>query len=280
MDLDYGDIFKGTAQYYARYRRPYPEQIFSDIVEYYHLNSKGKLLDLGCGTGEISIPLASYFAEVIGVDPCPDMIEEAEKRAEREGILNIHWLEKKAEDLESSIAPIRLAVAGVSFHWMKQPVVFKKVYDLLEDGGGMSIVGDSGMVILDEKSPVMSRARTEDWQLKRKEIIEKYLGPERRAGKSLYKNFMVDKRPYEELIAESPFRTFDYKEYDYTTERSIDEIIGFLYSTSYAAKHLFGGKVNDFEQELRRELSKIVPSGKFVEGGKTGVFFLIKRELP
>ncbi len=132
------------------------------------------------------------------------------------------------------------------------------------------------MVIIGDTSPVRGKEKTEDWKMKRKELIVKYLGEDRRAGDHLHKDFIPKKRPFEELIAESPFHTFEFKEYPYTTERNIDEIIGFLYSTSYATKRLFGESVGEFEQELRSELLKLVPSNKFIEDGKADAFFLLK----
>lgn len=262
------NIFKGTAWYYARYRRPYPTQVFKDIIDDYKLNGKGRLLDLGCGTGEIAFSLAPYFEDVIGLDPSADMLTEAKNKAKKNNVSNVKWIEGKAEDIESSLAPIRLTIAGVSFHWMKQPIVFEKVYEITENNGGMVIISDA--------SPVHGKEKTEDWKMKRKELIIKYLGEERRAGDNLHKDFIPEKRPFEKLIAESPFRTFEFREYPYTTKRNIDEIIGFLYSTSYANKRLFGDKADEFEQELRQELLKLVPSNKFIESGKTDIFFLKK----
>lgn len=269
MQTNAANLFKGTAWYYARYRRPYPVQIFSDVVEYYKLNGKGKLLDLGCGTGELTLPLAKFFEKVVGVDPSEDMLAEAKLKALQQGIFNIRWIESKAEDIDQSLAPIRLTTAGVSFHWMNQPVVFEKIYTITEKTGGMVIISDM--------SPVRGKEKTEDWKMKRKELIIKYLGEERRAGDNLHKDFIPVKRPFEELIAESSFRVFERREYMYTTERNIDEIVGFLYSTSYANKRLFGKRVDEFEAEFRHELIKLVPSGKFLEDGKCDVF-LLRRE--
>lgn len=268
MSANASNIFKGTAWYYARYRWPYPAQIFPDVVEYYKLDGKGKLLDLGCGTGELTLPFAKYFEETIGVDPSADMLAEAKTKAEQEGISDVRWIESKAEDIDPSLAPVRLTTAGVSFHWMNQPAVFEKVYNISEPDGGMVIIGDT--------SPVRGKEKTEDWKMKRKELIIKYLGEERRAGDNLHKDFIPEKRPFEELIAESPFKTFEFKEYEYTTERTIDEIVGFLWSTSYAGKRQFGDRVDEFEQELREELLKLVPSNKFIEWGKSDVFLLRK----
>lgn len=266
MTLSPTNIFKGTAWYYARYRRPYPAQLLRDIVDYYHLNGKGRLLDLGCGTGELTLPFARYFKEAVGLDASADMIAEAKNKAAEQGITNVQWGEKRAEDIDDTYAPLKLTTAGVSLHWMNQPPILRKIYEMTDQDGGMVIIGDT--------SPVRGKEKTEDWKMKRKELIIKYLGEGRRAGDYMHKDFIPEKRPFDELIAKSLFRTFEFREYPYTTERSIDEIVGFLYSTSYANKRLFGDHADEFEKELREELLELVPFGRFVEGGKADVFLL------
>jgi tRNA/tmRNA/rRNA uracil-C5-methylase (TrmA/RlmC/RlmD family) len=61
------DVFEGTAHYYAKYRPQYPSHLLSDIASKFKLDGKGRLFDLGCGTGELSIPLSKYFNEVLGL---------------------------------------------------------------------------------------------------------------------------------------------------------------------------------------------------------------------
>lgn len=260
------DIFKGTAWYYARYRRPYPEQALKDLVDYYRLDRAGRLLDLGCGTGELTVPLAPYFSDAIGVDPNSEMLAQAKERAVRAGVRTIKWRQERAEDTPVSLGPVRLTVAGVSFHWMDQPVVLGRIYALTGRNGGMAIIADN--------SPVRGADKTETWRMKRKELIVKYLGERRRAGDHLHRDFIPNKPQYEDLITASPFKTFELREYPYTTERNIEEVLGFLYSTSYANRRLFRERVDEFEHELTHELLKLVPSGKFVEEGNTRVFFM------
>lgn len=46
----------------------------------------GRLLDLGCGTGEDAVFLASAGYSVVGIDPSPRMVEAARAKAERAGL--------------------------------------------------------------------------------------------------------------------------------------------------------------------------------------------------
>jgi hypothetical protein len=48
-------------------------------------------------------------------------------------------------------------------------------------------------------------------------------------------------------------------------ERSEDDVVASVFSLSWAAPHLFGGRREDFERELRRLLRRTSPEGRFAE---------------
>jgi hypothetical protein len=50
------DLFAGTAEYYDKYRVPYPEAMLNDMIERARSTGQGRLLDLACGTGELALP--------------------------------------------------------------------------------------------------------------------------------------------------------------------------------------------------------------------------------
>jgi len=55
----------------------------------FELNKKGTLLDLGCGTGELAIPLANHFTSVLALDPDDGMLQEGRKKAKKAKVDNI-----------------------------------------------------------------------------------------------------------------------------------------------------------------------------------------------
>ncbi len=245
------DLFRGAAWYYARYRPGYPDKFFKHVIKKFQLDGTGRLLDLGCGTGQLAITLAPYFEKVVAIDPDHAMLAEGRRAAKRKRVKNIKWTEGSSRNLRANLGKFRLVVAGRSFHYMNQAKTLRAVYRLLGPGGGF--------VIMSENSFWRSNSR---WQKAVKAIIQKYLGQRRRAGSGY---FSIPGKRFETFIRESPFRRFE--EYRQTIRRTWDSksIIGYLYSTSYSHKSMFGKQASAFEREIKKILSKLNSADKFTE---------------
>ncbi len=175
------ELFTGTAKWYAQYRVGYPPELFAYLKHYFHLDGMGRLLDLGCGTGQLAIPLSPQFAEVVAVDPEQEMLNEATAQAQKADVGNIAWLHESAENLPETIGMFRLTTIGAAFHWMRQKEVLQNIYDRTEVGGGLAIVYDSAGAWGNREVPG-------EWQMATRKIITKYLGEKRRAGNSFLKS--------------------------------------------------------------------------------------------
>jgi SAM-dependent methyltransferase len=74
------------------------ERSAEDFVARLNLKPGMRVLDVGCGTGNQSLPAARAGAQVAGVDIAPNLLEQARERAKREA-LNIDFREGDAEAL-------------------------------------------------------------------------------------------------------------------------------------------------------------------------------------
>ncbi|MEV4077407.1 class I SAM-dependent methyltransferase [Nonomuraea fuscirosea] len=96
-------LFSGTAPYYARFRPGYPQAFFSDVITRFALNGTGRSLDLGCGTGQLTIPLAGHVEQAVGLDPDPGMLAQAAQQARAAGARNLTWIQGDAADLAGEL---------------------------------------------------------------------------------------------------------------------------------------------------------------------------------
>lgn len=69
------DLVRGTATYYERYRVGNPPALVDDLLQWAGVHGHGRLLELACGTGQITFALHAHFNEVWAVDQEPEMVE-------------------------------------------------------------------------------------------------------------------------------------------------------------------------------------------------------------
>ncbi|MBX7267351.1 class I SAM-dependent methyltransferase [Micromonospora sp. Llam7] len=135
----------GVATYYARHRRGYPPEVLDALVEAFGLGAADTVVDLGCGTGQLSLPLAARVGSVIGVDPEPDMLALARQAALDAARANATWLLGDDSDLpalgrllgDRTIGALTVAVA---VHFMDRDTLFRAVRPLLRAGGGVAVI--------------------------------------------------------------------------------------------------------------------------------------------
>ncbi len=246
------DLFKGTAWYYARFRPPYPDELFDHVKKRFGLDGTGTLLDLGCGTGNLAIPLATEFEEVIGIDLEPEMLAEARQQALRAGVGNITWIESRAEDVNSDVGPFRLVTMGGSFHWMDRDATLGTLAERVVPGGGIAVVWVGG--------------QQSGWSEVVQKVIRRWLGEERRAGSGTYSH---PEERHETVIARSAFKHMETFESSYRRRLDVDAILGQLYSTSYCSIPVLGDNREPLETDLRQRLAEFEPSGRFDEEVRT-----------
>ncbi|WP_433427939.1 class I SAM-dependent methyltransferase [Nonomuraea sp. CA-141351] len=234
--------------FYARFRPGYPKVFFDDLVRRFGLDGSGRLLDLGCGTGQLAIPLAGHVAEAVGVDPEPDMLAEAARQALAGEVGNVTWVRGGSADLPGGLGRFRLVTMGRSFHWMDREQVLGALAGMVENAGGVVIANDG----------CMARAVT-PWQHAIEEVQHRFLGPLPQSNAGTWAE------PHEAVLARSPFRDVARVVHEFERPWTVDRIIGYLYSTSLPLRRLLGDRRPAFEREITDALLAADPSGRLVE---------------
>lgn len=254
-------LYRGSAAYYASGRVRYSDQLVQALAAELELDGTGRLLDCGCGPGSLTLPLAPLVAAAVGIDADPDMIVQARRAADLAGITNVSWHRLRAEELPAGLGEFGVVTFAQSFHWVDQYVVADAIARMLPAGGPCVHVlattheGVPGDDELPRPRPPRSHIG---------ELIASYLGPVHRAGRG----YRPDERPGH---AAGPMRAAGFEgpvlvEVDGDVRlRTEEEVVASVFSLSYAAPHLFGDRVADFERDLRALLRASAPDGQFAE---------------
>ncbi|WP_432832884.1 class I SAM-dependent methyltransferase [Dactylosporangium sp. CA-092794] len=245
------ELFAGTVEYYARHRPPYPPALFATLAAQAAPGRPLRLLDLGCGTGELVIPLSADMDESVAVDPSADMVRHGRAKARRAGRDTIEWQVTTAEAFTAPDEAFNLVTAGASFHWMDRRLVGARALRWLRPGGAIAIAGVNS-----------TWNGTEEWQRVAVSVIQRWLGERRRAGTG---TFDVGHGRHEDVLRAIGFVQVTDTTFPVSHTWTVEDFLGYLYSTSFASKSVLGDRIESFESDMQEALRNHDPSGIYTE---------------
>src|ERR1700735_3565776 len=142
MDLGFrGEI----ADLYHSYRRGYPPAVLGAVVGGFGLGSDDVVVDLGCGTGQLTLPMAARVRAVVGGDPEAEMLNGAPRGAADRGVANVSWLiaaDAVLPALRALLGPrtVGAVTIGQALHWMDHDELFRAALSLVRAGGGVAVI--------------------------------------------------------------------------------------------------------------------------------------------
>ena len=130
--------FDLAAQLYDLARPSYPPELFDELVWLAELQPGARLLEVGCGTGKATIPLARRGFEITAVE----LGKELGARARRNlaGFAGVEIVQSAFESwLPPAGAIYDLVFAATSWHWVDPTVRYRKAWELLRSGGHLAV---------------------------------------------------------------------------------------------------------------------------------------------
>lgn len=250
--------FAGTAHYYSEFRPGYPTAVFDLLTVEAPLEAMSSVLDLGCGTGLLTLSLAERVSSVTGVDPDSGMLEEAGRLARERGQRNIQWVLSSAEQFEDRPGGYRLVVIGSAFQWMDRSVVAARAHQLLEPGGLFAVLGNPGPLFLvqpgghgldrEEGGAAVATAVAT--------VQDRWFNPKEHSDRGLTR--------HEEVIRASPFGVATVLSVPTRQEWDIPSLVGFLRSTSLRPDQVLGSRFQEFVHDVEQAVLSIEPTGHWV----------------
>ncbi|WP_170977405.1 class I SAM-dependent methyltransferase [Halorussus salinisoli] len=239
--------FEGTEEYYADHRPDYGEPVVQYLRDRFQLDGSARVLDLGCGTGQIAVPLAAHVGTVVGMDPNEEMLRQARRKARDAGRENVEWVVGSDADLRESLhedlGTFWLTTMGRSFHWMDQEATLDRLYRTTEPGGGVATVNDTEWLT----------KGVEDWQADVYRVADEYLDdlPPRTGPVEEYDD------PWDELLEDHGFSDVEVRKFESEREWTVEGVVGYVFSLSFCSPERFGDDREAFEADLRTRLNEL-----------------------
>jgi SAM-dependent methyltransferase len=249
------NLYRGTAGCYDRYRLPYPEAMIADLVRRAQVFGRGRLLDLACGTGQLTFPLRPWFSEVWAVDSEPDMVDVVRAKAAAAGAGDVRPVLSSAEALHAEPDYFQLAVIGNAFHRLDRDLVAGRILGWLRPGGHLALCWSTGPWVGEE-----------DWQRALVAALDRWktaLGAEKRvpAGWALARQ----RRPDSQVLSDAGFDLAGRHGFAIEHRWTLPELAGFIRSTSFLPAAVLGDHAAAFDADLAAKLGPHSTGGAFTQ---------------
>ena len=241
--------FAGTAGFYARYRPTYPEGVWDLLVDEADLGETSSVLDLGCGPGTATLPLARRAGQVTAVDAEPEMLDQGRMAAAAAELGNVRWVHGTAETFDGEPGAYQLVVIASAFHWMDRPAVAAKCHRLTAPGGLLAVVGNP--------TPLLQIRQRDGVGATIADVQERWFGD---GTFPLTTETLAEPA---EIIRASPFASADVVHVPCRQDWDVERFIGFLQSTSSRPYQRLGDRFTTFADEVERAVRAIEPTGRW-----------------
>lgn len=131
--------FDRAAEDYQRTRPVCPPRLFGDLIQLAGLRAGDRIVEIGCGTGQATVPLAERGLAVTAVELGAGLAAVARRRLA--GFPAAEVVTGSFEDWPPPRDPFDAAVAVNSLHWIDPQLRYAKPYSLVRPGGAMVVAG-------------------------------------------------------------------------------------------------------------------------------------------
>lgn len=231
------DNFSGQAQYYAKFRPVYPDEMYHFIFK--HLNQKQYAWDCGTGSGQVAGYLADHFKTVYANDISLEQLKHAVKKN------NIVYANHPAEETGYPSDYFDLITVAQAIHWFDFDKFYEEALRVAKKGSCIAVIGYGLMRTDREIDPIIENLY--------KFAFGKYFSSTRRYIDEEYKTIPF---PFEEM----PSPGFSIKKH-----WVVSELEGFFNSWSPIQKFRTEHGYNPVDDVMKKIRAK-VPEDRILQG--------------
>ena len=160
------DRFREATPHYLSGRPAYSPALIRRVAQICGLDGSQRLLDLGCGPGQLSLAFASSVAQAVALDPEAAMLEVAAQFGAAIAP-NIEYRQGSSYDLSDSadagFGIFDIVVIGRAFHWMDRTDTLARLDKMVAARGAIVLFNTT---LLDDSS--------QPWAAQYRELIGSY----------------------------------------------------------------------------------------------------------
>ncbi|XP_022096038.1 putative methyltransferase DDB_G0268948 [Acanthaster planci] len=226
-------------------------------------------VDVGCGSGQNTRPLAPYFEKVIGVDVSEAQIKVAQSLKNPP---NVEFRTGSAEDIAVPDRSVDLITCAESVHWFDVDAFFREMDRVLKPNGCIAIYSYNNIL------PWVEGVAVKNEQLK--DVVMQFncvtLRPYASQCSQHLRNMLADIHiPYDETIRDESF----YLQYDTSMESYMSYIRSWSTYQAYLEKNPSGPDIlKEVQERLMQILGLDYSTGNAKVPTKTPIVLLLGRK--
>jgi SAM-dependent methyltransferase len=130
--------FNRAALDYDAVRPTYPEELIEDLCRISALPENGKILEIGCGTGQATLPFVKRGFSMLCLDIGPDLLALAAGKCQP--FPRVRFLCQAFEDWQPGEERFDLLLSATAFHWIPPAIGYPKAAAVLKDSGYIALL--------------------------------------------------------------------------------------------------------------------------------------------
>ncbi len=143
LERSYGKVFDEVADEYDRHRPAYPEALLDHICEVTALSAGDRVLEIGCGTGQLTRDLLARGLRVTAIEPGDRLVALARENLGGSG--EVEFVNALLEDASLPRECFHAVFSASAMHWIDPDLGWRKAADALVPGGTLALVQYFGL---------------------------------------------------------------------------------------------------------------------------------------